>query len=128
MIRLWIIFALCLIQYSTSLKIHFQPANQKQVKINTNLTAIKEGCVRLYSKCDFEGESIEVCENNPDLKHLQFDKKVSSIVIGDKTAVILKKFANYKGLGIELKKNVRCFQKGLQQFKNNIASLLFIQK
>jgi len=110
-----------------SVRIQFQTLNSNQININKNLVKVQKGCVVLFSACDFEGEKREICANLADLRKLNFDKKVASILIGEATTVVLKKDYSFKGMGVELKHNVRCFDKMFTQFRKNISSLVISQ-
>lgn len=120
------VFLLLFINIGT-VRIQPQTVTTKHISINPNIVQVKKGCVIIFSECDFNGEKIEICKNQHDLRLMEFDKKVASILIGHGTSVILKKGYNFKGVGVELKNSVRCFDKMFSQFRRNISSLAISQ-
>ena len=103
--------------------VKLQTISPQMIKISNNLAPIKGGCVVLYSKCDFEGEKKEICGSISDLRKIKFDNKISSILIGKNTRIILRQLYEFKGVGLELSSNIRCFENKLAHWKNNISSL-----
>ncbi len=102
------------------LKIQYQFINSKFIDINSNLVQVKKGCLILFSECDFNGEKKEICESEGDLRKVYFDNKVSSILVGEKTSTILRTEYSFKGIGVLIDSNVRCFDKGYSKFRKNI--------
>jgi hypothetical protein len=106
------------------LKIQYQFMNSKLIDINSNLVQVKKGCLILFSDCDFKGEKKVICQSESDLRKVYFDKKVSSILVGEKTLTILRTGYNFKGIGVLIDKNVRCFDKAYSKYQKNISSLI----
>jgi hypothetical protein len=122
-----ILLLIIILKLSNCVRIQLQTINTKNISINPNLVEVKKGCIVLFSECDFNGQKKEICENQNDLRKLNFDRKISSILVGGETSTILKKGYNFRGMGVEIKHNVRCFDKRFSQFRNNISSLVISQ-
>ena len=103
--------------------VKLQTISPQLIKISNNLAPIKEGCVVLYSNCDFEGEKQEICGSISDLRKIKFDKKISSVLLGNNTKIILRQLYDYKGIGLELSSNIRCFEKKMSHWQKNISSI-----
>ena len=97
--------------------------NPNMVKISNNLVPIKEGCIVLYSDCDFEGERNEICSSISDLRQVNFDKKMSSIIVGKNTKIILRQLYDFKGNGLEINSNMRCLDNKMNHWKKRVSSV-----
>ena len=107
---LMIVFLIALVQFTTCINLQINTLSPKSIKISNNLAPIKKGCIVVYSECDFEGERKEICGSIEDLRKVDFDKKISSIIVGINTKLILRQLYNYKGNGLELISNLRCLE------------------
>jgi len=67
-----------------------KPAAKKDEKKEVKKDDKKnENCVVLYSKCDFKGKSISICEDTPHLGHKGWTVKIRSIRIPEGYEVYL---------------------------------------
>ena len=58
-----------IMQLTTCYNIQINSQSTKLVKISKNLAPIREGCIVIYSLCDFEGEKKEICGSVADLSN-----------------------------------------------------------
>lgn len=68
----------------------------------------KDGCVWLFSTCNYQGFKREFCHNVKNLRSFRFNDMTSSIKIGRKTKAILYKDINYGGKFLKISKDIRC--------------------
>lgn len=120
---LMIVFLIALVQFTTCINLQINTLSPKSIKISNNLAPIKKGCIVVYSECDFEGERKEICGSIEDLRKVDFDKKISSIIVGINTKLILRQLYNYKGNGLELISNLRCLENKMKHWKNKVSSI-----
>ena len=112
-----------IMQLTNCINIQINTLSPNSVKISNNLASIKEGCIVIYSLCDFEGEKKEICGSVPDLRKLNFDKKISSIIIGKNTKVVFRQSYNYKGNGLEITSNLRCLENKMKHWEKKVSSI-----
>ncbi len=120
---LMLVFLIALIKFTNCINLQINTLSPKTIKISNNLAPIKEGCIVVYSKCDFEGERKEICGSVDDLRKLQFDKKISSIIVGINTKVILRQMYSFKGNGLEITSNLRCLENKMKHWEKKVSSL-----
>ena len=118
------IFLFVFIFAVSCINVKLQTISPQMIKISNNLAPIKEGCIVIYSNCDFDGEKKEICVSVADLRKLKFDKKVSSVILGKNTKIILRQLYDYKGNGLELTSNIRCLENKMSHWNKNISSII----
>jgi hypothetical protein len=84
-----------------------------------------EGCVELFSDCNFEGQSRIFCQNEPDFSKIEWNDIASSLKLGPNTQVFLYSDALYLGKVMNYIQDVSCF---IQDDFNDIASSLQIEQ
>lgn len=80
----------------------------------------KQGCVWLYSECNYNGVKKEICSNNSDFRNINYNDKPSSMKVGHLTQAEIFEHVNYEGIHKVYTKSVKCFSNA--GFRNKIAS------
>ena len=89
----------------------------------------KEGCVILYSDCNYEGQKLEVCDDINDFRIISFKDQLRSLSLGNNVKVLLFQEKYFKGEYYLVDSDQPCFQHGygLLTFTANTNSLKFIK-
>jgi hypothetical protein len=95
----------------------------------------EKGCIWVYEECNFRGEEREICENT-DLTNIQginFINSISSILLGEKTEIILYKDYNFEGEHLEIKSTMECLSseendETVRAFDDNSYSVKILEK
>jgi len=74
------------------------PEVQKNTLLTETLT--NPSCILIFDGCDFQGNSKQICDDLADLA--EFDNKISSIVVGTQSQLIVYEDKNFNGLSFAL--------------------------
>jgi len=103
------------------------PEVQKSVLLQETLTNPK--CILIFDGCDFQGNSKQICDDLADLA--EFDNKISSIVVGTQSSLIVYEDKNFNGLSFAIGPGevLSCLSDpisfiGEKSFDNSISSIM----
>ncbi|CAD8090404.1 unnamed protein product [Paramecium primaurelia] len=77
---------------------------QPQIKI------VQPNCAELFSECDYNGDSIVICNNIPDLLQKGWTNQVKSLMISTQKQFYLFNQINYQGQAQKIIQNQQCME------------------
>jgi len=98
-------FILILIAFLVCFLSLLNPSLAMKTKQRSNA---KEGCIVLYKDCNYEGSRVELCEDQPDLRIINFRDQTSGISLGKNVRVQIFEESDYKGRSVIMSNDQSC--------------------
>ncbi|CAD8196282.1 unnamed protein product [Paramecium pentaurelia] len=73
-----------------------------------NLKIVQPNCAELFSECDYNGDSIIICNNISDLSQRGWTKSIKSLMISTQKKLQLFNQINYQGQALKIMQNQQC--------------------
>ncbi|CAD8049530.1 unnamed protein product [Paramecium sonneborni] len=86
-------------------------AEQDDNQANINLQAKQEDCIVIYSKCDFQGDSLPICESLKEVEDFQYD--IKSIYLPEGYQMTIYSEENYQGQQVTYQESQKCLTQAI---------------
>ncbi|CAD8050788.1 unnamed protein product [Paramecium sonneborni] len=86
-------------------------AEQDDNQANISVQEKQEDCIVIYSKCDFQGESLPICESLKEVEDFQYD--IKSIYLPEGYQMTIYSEENYQGQQVTYQESQKCLTKAI---------------
>ncbi|CAD8143297.1 unnamed protein product [Paramecium pentaurelia] len=86
-------------------------AEQDDNQANISVQEKQEDCIVIYSKCDFQGESLPICESLKEVEDFQYD--IKSIYLPEGYQMTIYSEENYQGQQVTYQESQKCLTQAI---------------
>ncbi|CAD8053697.1 unnamed protein product [Paramecium primaurelia] len=86
-------------------------AEQDDTQANISVQEKQEDCIVIYSKCDFQGESLPICESLKEVEDFQYD--IKSIYLPEGYQMTIYSEENYQGQQVTYQESQKCLTQAI---------------